>query len=141
MHSRQITTHLGNDNSPMWAEGGKFLYYVSDRFGVPNIVRQKIADDLSGPVGSPEQVTFHKDEGVRKARLGAGGKAFVYELGFDLYIHDLEATKSRKLDIEAFADERGNPDRVVSFTKDASEFAHRRTTRSISRSSCRGTSS
>ncbi|HEX3316282.1 MAG TPA: MdsD protein, partial [Gemmataceae bacterium] len=47
MHSRQITTHLGNDNAPMWAPDGRFLYYVSDRFGVPNIVRQKIADDLS----------------------------------------------------------------------------------------------
>jgi tricorn protease len=123
MHSRQITTHLGNDNAPMWAPDGRFLYYVSDRFGVPNIVRQKIADDLSGPVGVPEQVTFHKDEGVRKARLGAGGKAFVYERGFDLYIHDLDTKKSRKLDIEAYADERGNPERVVSFTKDASEFS------------------
>jgi tricorn protease len=123
MHSRQITTHLGNDNAPMWSPDGKFLYYVSDRFGVPNIVRQKIADDLSGPVGTPEQVTFHTGEGIRKARLGAGGKAFVYELGFDLYIHDLDAKKSRKLDIEAFADERGNPDHVVTFTKDAAEFA------------------
>jgi tricorn protease len=123
MQSRQVTTHPGNDNAPMWSPDGKFLYYVSDRFGVPNIVRQKIADDLAGPVGTPEQVTFHKDEGIRKARLGAGGKAFVYELGFDLYIHDLDSKKSRKLDIEAYADDRGNPDRVVTFTKDAAEFA------------------
>ena len=123
MHSRQITTHPGQDNSPMWSSDGKYLYYVSDRFGAPNIVRQRIADDLAGPVGVPEQVTFHKDEGVRKARLGAGGKAFVYELGFDLYVHDLESKKSRKLDIEAYADERGNPDKLTTFTKDASEFS------------------
>jgi tricorn protease len=123
LNNRQITNYIGQDNAPMWSPDGKYLYYVSDRFGVSNVVRQEIAADLSGPVGQPKQITFHKDESVRKARLGAGGNAIVYELGFDLWIHDLKKDKGKKLEIEAYADERTNPEKVVTFSKDASEFA------------------
>lgn len=120
---RRITSHVGQDNAPMWSADGKTLYYVSDRFGLANIVKQEIAPNLTGPLGEPTAVTSHSADRVRKARLGSGGKAFVYECGFDICIHDLASNKSRIVAIEATADDKSNPERITTFTKDASEYS------------------
>jgi tricorn protease len=120
---RRLTTYEGQDNAPMWSPDGKAIYYVSDRFGVANIVKQDLAGDLSAPVGEPVPITKLTGERIRKARLGSSGKAFVYECGFDLCVHDLAANKSRVLAIDATADDKTNPEKLISFTKDASEYA------------------
>jgi tricorn protease len=122
-HHRRLTTYHGQDNSPMWSPDGKYLYYVSDRFGVANIVKQEMAGDYSGVVGDPVQLTKHASDRVRKARLGAGGKAIVYEKGFDIMVYDVDAGTSRKLDIDAAADDKTNPEKITTFTQNASEYA------------------
>ena len=65
----------------------------------------------------------HSSERVRRARLGAGGKAIVYERGFDLFLYDIAEGKSRKLEIDATADDKTNPDKITVATQGASEYA------------------
>src|SRR5262249_49467446 len=80
--NRQVTTFNGQDTSPMWSADGQYLYYVSEVHGAPaNIVRQELAGKQS-----PQLVTFHKDDGVRRARISANGEWIVYECGGDLYV-------------------------------------------------------
>jgi tricorn protease len=121
-NNRRLTSYHGQDNAPMWGPDGHYLYYVSDRFGVSNLVKQEIAADLSGPIGEPIPLTEHTGDRVRKARLGASGKAIAYECGFDLYVYDIAENKSRKLNIDAAADDKTNPDRIAVYTQNASEY-------------------
>ena len=63
---KPITRFNGQDSSPMWSADGRSLYMVTESFGTPaNVVRQEI-DPTGALVGSPYQLTFHKDEGVRR---------------------------------------------------------------------------
>src|SRR5438874_2682160 len=63
-NNRQITNFTGQDQSPMWSPDAQTIYYVSECHGTPaNIVRQ----DAAGKT-KPQQVTFHKDDSVRRAR-------------------------------------------------------------------------
>lgn len=117
---KQITHFNGQDHSPSWSPDGKFIYYVSEHHGTPaNIVRLPLND----PKGDPEQLTFHKDEGVRRARLSGNGKWLVYECGPDLWVLCLKDGTSRKLAIEVNADDKTNLEKVVTFTSDATQFA------------------
>src|SRR5262249_1662669 len=68
-NNRRLTTFNGQDGSPMWSADGKYVYYVSEHFGTPANVVKQAADGKSPPV----QVTFHKDEAVRKARISGPG--------------------------------------------------------------------
>ena len=120
---KQLTRFNGQDNSPMWAPDGKAIYLVTEAFGTPaNIVRQEI--DAGGAVTSPpQQLTFHKDEGVRQMRLSANGEWLVYECGADLWVMSTRSGMPRRLAIEVHADDKTNPDRMVTYTSGASEFA------------------
>jgi tricorn protease len=70
------------------------------------------------------QLTFHKDDNVRKARISHNGCWIVYECGADLWVVSTkEGSKPRKIAIEVYADDKTNPERVVSFTRGATEFA------------------
>jgi tricorn protease len=117
--NHQVTTFDGQDTSPMWAPDGQALYYVSELFGTPaNIVRQ----DLTGKQ-PPRQLTFHKDDGVRRARISANGEWIVYECGADLYVvSPHEGQTPRKLAIEVHADDKVNPESLKTFTDGATEF-------------------
>ena len=123
--NRLVTRFNGQDNAPMWSADGKSLYYVSESFGGPaNIVRMPL-DFSSGSlsVAAPEQITFHKDESVRRGRLNADGKWLVYECGADLCIHSIKDNKGRKLNIDVSADDKTNLDKVTTFTANATEYA------------------
>ena len=78
---------------------------------------------LSRSRPTPEQLTFHKDEGVRRARLSGNGQWIVYECGPDLWVLSLHDGSFRKLAIEANADDKTNVDQIVTFTADATEFS------------------
>ncbi|HJT76219.1 MAG TPA: S41 family peptidase, partial [Gemmataceae bacterium] len=127
-HNRPVTTFNGQDTSPMWAPDGQALYYVSELFGTPaNVVRQ----DLSGKQ-PPKQLTFHKDDGVRRARISGNGEWIVYECGADLYVVSTHDGKPpRKLAIEVHADDKVNPDTLTTFTDGAAEFAPTRDERHV----------
>ena len=113
----------------MWSADGKWIYYVSEFYGTPaNIVRMPStpvgnADDSTVTATRPQQVTFHKDDAVRRARISANGEWIVYECGADLWIASTrESVPPRKLAIEVNADDKVNPERPEIFTNHATEF-------------------
>src|SRR5438105_11949553 len=121
---RAITNFNGQDNSPMWAPDGRFLYFVTEMFGTPaNIVRQELEVKTGAVRGAPQQLTFHKDDGVRRARISGNGEWIVYECGADLWIVNTLSGSPRKLAIECHADDKTNTERIVNFTSGATEFA------------------
>jgi tricorn protease len=121
--NRQMTNFTGQDYSPMWSPDGQTLYYVSEFFGTPaNIVQSPVATDARiCPI--PKQVTFHKEEGVRRARISGNGQWIVYECGADMWVLPTQGGSPRKLAIEVHADDKVNTERTFTFTQGASEFA------------------
>ncbi len=96
-NNRQLTAFTGQDNSPMWSADGHWVYYVSEFHGTPaNIVRLPASAAMgagaasraapSGPArpagptpqAVPQQITFHKDDGVRKAPTNAAAICMWY---------------------------------------------------------------
>jgi tricorn protease len=116
---RRLTTFDGQDGSPMWAPDGKALYYVTEQFGMANIARL----DLSAENAKPQRITFHADDAVRKARISGNGEWIVYECGADLFVAPVAGGSPRKLAIEIHADEKTNSERVITLTRDATEYA------------------
>jgi tricorn protease len=122
-HHRRLTHFNGQDNSPMWSPDGRFLFFVSEMFGTPaNIVRQEWDAKAGITHSSPQQLTFHKDDGVRRARISGNGDWIVYECGADLWVLSTRTGSTRKLAIEVHADDKTNPERVVSFTSKGSIY-------------------
>lgn len=124
-NNRLITRFNGQDNVPLWSPDGRLLYYVSEQFGGPaNVVRQELLPDRAGPApGAPDQITFHKDDSVRKARLSGNGEWLVYECGADVWLHSVKDGKGRKLDIDVHADDKTNTEKTTTFTSNAAEYA------------------
>jgi tricorn protease len=117
--NRQITDFLGQDGSPMWSADGKHLYYVSEHFGTANLCR--IPADGSR---SPLQISKHTEDSVRRARINATGEWIVYECGGDLWLcHTQGEPQCHKLSIEAYADDRNNPERTETYTQGITEYA------------------
>lgn len=122
---RKATESNGQDLYPMFGPDGKKLYYVSDVLGGPANV---VAVDLKPtapptPAGPPKALTKHTDDAVRRARISGNGEWIVYECGGDLWVAGTRDGLSRKLAIEVHVDEKVNPEKQVTFTKDVSEFA------------------
>jgi tricorn protease len=117
---RRLTTADCQDNAPMWSPDGKWIYYVSEVLGTPaNIVKQ----DVLGKT-PPQRVTFHKDDAVRRARISGNGEWIVYECGADLWVASTrEGESPRKLPIEVDADDKVNPEEIVTLTQGATEYA------------------
>jgi tricorn protease len=118
-NNKRLTTFEGQDNSPMWAADGETVYYVSEVFGSPaNIVRHSLTAGAK-----PEQLTFHKEDGVRRARISANGEWIVYECGPDIWITSTRGSPPRKLAIEVHADDKTNIERKQTYTSGATEYA------------------
>ncbi len=125
-NNRRLTTFVGQDGSPMWSANGQFVYYVSEHFGTPaNIVKQ----DAAGKA-PPVQITFSKDEAVRRARISGAGKDgsqwIVYECGGDLCVVQVgvaNAAPPRRIAIEVYADDKFNVEEARTFTTGCTEYA------------------
>ncbi len=132
-NNRRFTSFNGQDASPMWSADGSTLYYVSEHHGNSNIVRMPLATPVSA-AGSlagatsraaliPTQLTLHTTDSVRRARMSRHGEWIVYECGADLWVVSTgEDSKPRKVAIEVNADDKANPERVVTLTSGATEF-------------------
>jgi tricorn protease len=132
-HNRRFTTFVGQDASPMWSGDGATLFYVSEFHGTSNIVRQPVTVPMSAAgslVGTtsramltPVQLTHHTTDSVRRARISRNGEWIVYECGADLWVVSTgEDARPRKLAVEVNADDKANPERVVTLTGGATEF-------------------
>jgi tricorn protease len=122
---RPVTSFNGQDNAPMWSADGQWLYYVSEVHGTPaNVVRIPVNAPSGGEQARPQQVTFHKDDGVRRARISGNGAWIVYECGADLWVVSTQGrSQPRKLAIEVHADDKSNTERMETYSNaHATEF-------------------
>jgi tricorn protease len=128
-NNRRLTNFNGQDTSPMWSPDGQTLYYVSELYSTPaNIVRLPVPPAASpgkpADEPKPQQLTFHKDESIRRARISANGAWIVYECGPDLWVvSTASGSQPRKLAIAVYADDKANPEEIKTFTSQATEFA------------------
>ena len=110
----------------MWSADGGTIYYVSEQ--LRHRQRRQGARrrrPATPPRPPPRAVTAHTDESVRRARISRNGEWIVYECGADLWVVGTggENGRPRKVAIEVNADEKSNNERVVNFTRGATEFA------------------
>lgn len=122
-NARRVTEFTGQDVAPMWAPDGKTLYYISEDTGTlpANIVK---IDTTAPGKPTPQLVTTHADDAVRRARIAANGRYIVYECGADLWVVGTDGrSPARKLAIEAEADDKVNAERVLNITSGATEYA------------------
>ncbi len=86
--------HAGTDHRPLWWRDR--LLFVSDRDGTLNLW------SMAGDGGDPRQHTHHADWDVRWPDLD--GDRVIYQLGADLWLHDLASGSERRLEIRLMSD-------------------------------------
>ena len=120
---RRVSDFNGQDTAPMWGPDGRKLWYVSEQSGsTANIVVQDL--NLAGHLDGKQRLfTSHKDDSVRRARISGHGEWIVYECGADLWVVSTREGQSRKLAIEVHADEKSTSDKLVTYTRDVTEYS------------------
>ena len=86
--------HAGTDHRPMWWNGR--VWFRSDRDGTMNLW------SMSGSGDDLKQHTGHIGLDVKDPSLGSG--RIVYQLGADLWLYDIAAGETRRLDIDLPSD-------------------------------------
>jgi len=121
----RVTDFNGDDGSPMWSPDGRRLYYVSEQLGGPaNVVYVDITATTTGTqIGKPQKLTRHTDDGIHRARISRNGEWIVYECGLDLWVASTKDGSSRKIAIEAYVDDKVNPEKLVTSTNGATDFS------------------
>ncbi len=120
---KRLTEFNGQDGSPMWSPDGRKLFYVSEQLGnQANIICQEL-NSAGQPEGKQRLLTNHKEDSVRRARISGNGEWIVYECGCDLWLVSTRDGQSRKLAIEVHADEKSNSDKLITYTKDITEYS------------------
>jgi tricorn protease len=111
---RKITTFAGEDRNPVWTDGDKAFYYLSEESGTFNV--HKIG--LDG--GKSQQLTSFKKMPVRFLSLSDTG---VLCFGYDGDVYTMKAGGDpQKLAVTIAADAKANNDRVVPVTNGAREM-------------------
>ncbi|MEA2063636.1 MAG: peptidase S41, partial [Gemmatimonadota bacterium] len=118
---RRLTGLAASEHTPMWPAGGPFIYYVSEHSGTANIYRRA----LEAPPTEPgEAVTFFTEDGVRWARISAGGNLIAFERGTDIFTLSLDpGAEPQLLRVALPADIRRNTLEWKSFSKGAESFS------------------
>ncbi len=125
-NNRQLTHHNGQDNYPTWSPDGKYIYYVSDCLGRPaNVVRQAVDPQTRHRRARHAARARHRPQGrprphgpPQRERRMARLRVRCRHLG-----PLAQDRVSRKLRIEVNADDKANPEKVTTFTTEATEFA------------------
>jgi Tol biopolymer transport system component len=112
---RKLTSFAGEDRSPVFADGDRAFYYLSEESGSFNV--HKMA--LEG--GKPQQVTSFKKLPVRFLSLSDSGTLC---FGYDGDLYTMRPGGSpQKVAVAIAADAKANRERVVPVTGGAREFA------------------
>lgn len=89
------------DAFPMWGSDGD-IYFLSERNNTFNI--WKISPDGS----NPEQVTFHKKDGIQYPSISPDGTEIIYENEFELWKLQIPGGKPEKINVDLVFDLKEN---------------------------------
>ncbi len=115
-NNRNLTKDEHNDLFPMFAPDGHIVW-MSNRSGVPNLWR------MNGNGGGAKQLTNHTFGTVRWPNMSANGAAVAYEHSSEIYVYDVKAGTSKKIDLQVPEDGVLNSMLDISATTGASEYA------------------
>ena len=112
---RKLTTFAGEDRSPVFTDGDKAFYYLSEESGSFNVHKMGVDG------GTSQQVTSFKKLPVRFLSLSDGG---ILSFGYDGEIYTMKPGGSpRKVAVAIASDAKTNRERVVPVTGGAREMA------------------
>jgi tricorn protease len=77
---------------PMWGDGGRSLYFMSDRSGAENIWKLTLG-------GRPAQVTKFTDGRVLWPSISYDGRSLVFERGYGIWLLDTESGRASEVRI------------------------------------------
>jgi tricorn protease len=96
----QVTSGGAKDAWPMWAAGGKGLYFMSDRSGAQNIwSMSSIAVQGTDPQGAPKAVTTFRDGRVLWPSISKDGRTVAFERDFGIWTLDTATKEAREVPI------------------------------------------
>ncbi|MEP6765910.1 MAG: peptidase S41, partial [Gemmatimonadaceae bacterium] len=102
---RQLTTFAGEDRNPVFADGDKSVYYLSEESGSFNVHKMSVDG------GKSQQLTSFKGVPVRFLSLADNG---TLAFGFDGQIYTMPSGgKPTKLDIAVSSDNKANNERIM----------------------------
>ena len=113
---KQLTTFAGEDRNPVFADGDKSFYYLSEESGTFN-VHKKTIDGAAD--AKSQQLTSFKGVPVRFLSMSNTG---TLAFGFDGQIYTMPASggSPHKVDIAVSADNKANNERIVAVNNGAS---------------------
>jgi Tol biopolymer transport system component len=112
---RKITTFAGEDRSPIFADGDKAFYYLSEESGTFNVHKMGIDG------GKSQQVTSFRNLPVRFLSSSDAG---ILSFGYDGDLYTMKPGSSpQKVAVAISADAKANRERVVPVTSGAREMA------------------
>ncbi len=95
-----LTTGGAKDAWPMWAAGGKGLYFMSDRSGAQNIwSMSSLAVQGAGMPDAPKAVTAFKDGRVLWPSISKDGRTIAFERNFGIWTVDTASGQAREVPI------------------------------------------
>jgi tricorn protease len=112
---KQLTTFPGEDRNPLFADGGKAFYYLSEESGSFNV--HKMAMDG----GKSQQLTSFKGVPVRFLSMSNTG---TLAFGFDGQIYTMASSggSPKKVDITVTADNKANNERIMAVNNGARDL-------------------
>ncbi|MEZ4954715.1 MAG: S41 family peptidase [Saprospiraceae bacterium] len=112
----KLTEFNGEDRNPVFAPDQQNIYYLSEEKGTFNVFKRSI----DGPSHST-QITFLEKHPVRNLSISNNGKLC---FSYDGEIYTMtEGGKPQKVKVIAMADNRFNPEKIVSVNKEVTEIA------------------
>jgi tricorn protease len=96
----QITKGGAKDAWPMWAAGGKGLYFMSDRSGAQNIwMASSESVGTGAELARPKQITSFTDGRVLWPSISKDGRSIAFERDFGIWTVDTSTGQSHEVPI------------------------------------------
>jgi Tol biopolymer transport system component len=120
----QITSGGAKDAWPMWAAGGKGLYFMSDRSGAQNIWSvSNMALQGADPQSAPKAVTTFRDGRVLWPTISKDGRTIAFERDFAIWTVETSTRQAREVPIALRGAPAGASVEHRSFTDQFQELA------------------
>lgn len=112
----KLSTFGGEDRTPVFAPGGKSIYYLSEQGGNYNVWEMQLGDKPE-----PKQVTKHGPHPVRFLTIANDG-TLAYGYNGEIWIRK-PGEESSRVNVKAVIDNRANTSNVSTLRSGATEFS------------------